>query len=664
MADSEELRETIALMKRELDTLRQDAVHSRTLLDALDSLLTVGDKDDPFASVFEVLLPMFDAILVIVLAHADSDDQVMKCIAASDTTLVGSLWQPDARLQKALNGRVVATLGGHDLGACMISGDLHANQEQPALYLPLTHQHNRRGLLLLLRKSGLPGFDRSHMALAHKFSLLASHALAARSAQHSEVESQRLKQLTDQLTDSQRALAYRANHDQLTGLPNRAYIQELVAERLTQKRPGDKFALAFIDLDDFKRVNDVYGHTTGDALLRGIADRLRTQIRGDDILGRISGDEFVLVLDPFDEKNKIVSMIERISDLLKQPFDLNGVQVKASGSIGVALYPAHGRDYETLRRNADTAMYRTKLTAKGTVGFFNRALGRSMSERLRLEQQLRAAFNARMFRCALQAKVAIRSGRVFGFETLLRWVDADGNVRLPGTFLPIASDLGLLDGIALLQLEELLSALPRLDQRFGENMLYSFNVSAAQASRPGFMKALIGRITQSGRGRNFTLELTEESLLRADNFRNHILPLLRDTGIGIAIDDFGTGYSSLSMLAELTVDEIKIDRSFITHIQSRPHQQSILHAIESLGRTFGIRLIAEGIETKDELAWLLDNSGLLAAQGFFFHRPAFIADLVDTDQPGDALVPPAIRQAIGRQRTPPPRNIQLDQNLL
>ncbi|MDR0775440.1 MAG: EAL domain-containing protein [Azonexus sp.] len=645
MSHAEELRETIVSMQRELDMLRLETTHSRTLLDALDALLVVSGEDDPFASVFSVLLPIFDAALAIALACPSDHDDTMECVASNDACLVGSLWQPDAQLQKALRGRIVATLGSHDLGSCMTSGSLVPGDDQPALYLPLT-QHSRRGLLLLLRECGKPGFDRSHVILARKFSLLASHALAARDAHRREIESQRLKQLTDQLTDSQHALAHRANHDQLTGLPNRAHVQELVEERLARKRPGEKLALAFIDVDDFKRVNDIYGHDVGDALLRGIADRLGKQIRANDILGRISGDEFVVILDPFRERSEIVSLVRRISELLHQPFDLDGVQVKGSGSIGVALYPVHGRSYEALRRNADTAMYRAKTSAKGSVEFFNRALSRSMSERQCHEQQLRAAFAARMFRCALQAKVDIRSGRIIGFETLLRWVDAQDVVHAPDTFLPIASELGLLDGITLMQIEELLSWLPQLDQRFGKDIVYSLNISAIQASHPGFMKTLIGRIAQSGRARNFMLELTEESLIRANTFQTDSLPLLREAGIGIAIDDFGTGYSSLAMLTELTVDEIKIDRSFIACIQDRPHQQSILRAIGSLGRALGIDLVAEGIETENELAWLLDNSGIGAGQGFLFHRPAFIPALLDADLPGNRPPLSAITQAI------------------
>ncbi|MCL2345465.1 MAG: EAL domain-containing protein [Desulfobulbus sp.] len=635
MANSEELRETIVLMQRELDMLRQEASHSHTLLDALDALLMTPSEDDPFAGVFSVLLSIFDVAQAIVLVRSDADEPTMECIASSNFDLIGSRWQPDARLKKALNGRIVATLGSHDLAACTTAAGLVAGKDQPALYLPLI-QHGRRGLLLLLRASGKPGFNRADVTLARKFSLLALHALAARDAHHSEAESQRLKQLTDQLSDSQRALTHRANHDQLTGLPNRAHVHELVEERLARKRPGEKLALAFIDLDDFKRVNDLYGHATGDALLRGIANRLRTQIRAHDILGRISGDEFVVVLDAFRKREEIASLVQRISEALRRPFDLDGVQVKCSGSIGVAFYPVHGHDYETLRRNADTAMYRAKTLAKGSVEFFSRVLGRSLSERLYAEQQLRAAFDANLFHCALQARVDIRSGRLIGFETLLRWVDAQGAVHLPGAFLPIANQLGLLDDIALRQMEELLSALPRLNQRFGQPLVYSFNISATQASRSGFMKTLIDRIAQSGQARHFIFELTEESLLQTASFQTHILPLLHEAGIGVSIDDFGVGYSSLSLLAKLTVDEIKIDRSFITGILDSPHQQSILRAIESIGRALGIDLIAEGIETESELAWLLAHSGIASGQGFLFHCPAFIPDLLATGLSGAA----------------------------
>lgn len=629
MANSEELRETIVSMQREIDVLRREKGHATTLLNALDALLVVPGGDDPFASVFDALLPMFEAQLAIVLEQASPSEDILDCVASNDHGLTGSRWRPDSRINKVLSGRIVTTLSSHELDTCRLSGDARLASNQPALYLPLG-QRGRRGLLILLRKEGEPGFDRAHVALAGKFSLLASHALAARNAQRSEVESQRLKQLTHQLTESQQTLAFRANHDQLTGLSNRTHIEELVDSRLAQKAEGEKLALAFIDLDDFKRVNDLYGHTMGDALLTGVANRIRSQIRKSDILGRISGDEFVVVLDPYEERRDVSALMSRIHKLLEQPFDIEGTQIKTSGSIGVALYPTHGDSYEALRRNADAAMYRAKSVSKGGTEFFSRSLGRAMSDRLRLEQRLREAFENQRFKCVLQGKFDTRTRQILGFEVLVRWVDERGHIHAPGTFLQPASELGLLDGIASMQLEELLGRLPALDARFGDSVKYSFNVSADQASRPGFMKQIIRQLTNSGRAERFTFELTEESFLKAEAFQSQVLPHLRSAGIGISIDDFGTGYSSLSLLANITADEIKIDRSFIKDIDNRGDHQSILRAIESLGKALNVSVVAEGIETENELLYLQDHTGIRYGQGFLFHRPAFIDDLLST----------------------------------
>ncbi len=630
MEDSEELREAIVSMRRELDMLRTEAAHASTLLNSLDALLVVSGEDDPFAGVFSALLPVFDASHAVVLAQSGEHDSALECVASNDVRLTGSRWLPDSRIARVLAGKIVTTLSSHELGACMVSGKAVLSDDQPAIYLPLGVR-DRRGLLILLRSPGKDGFDRTHVTLARKFSLLASHALAAREAHQSEVESLRLKQLTDKLTDSQQELAFRANHDQLTGLPNRAYVQELVDGLLANKQPGEKLALAFIDLDDFKRVNDIHGHAAGDALLCEVADRIRSQLRPTDILGRISGDEFVVILNPLAERRAIVSLVDRIRDMLQKPFDIEGVMIKGGGSIGVSTYPTHGRDYETLRRNADAAMYRAKTLAKGSVHFFNRSLGRAMSEKLLLEQRLRAAFEEKRFKCVLQAKVDIHTRRIVGFETLVRWVDEQGNVHAPGTFLASASELGLLDGIAGMQLEELLSRLPDLDLRYGDGMIYSFNVSANQASRPAFMKSIIRQIANSGRSHNFTLELTEESFLKAEAFQSQILPLLRAADIGISIDDFGTGYSSLSLLADITADEIKIDRSFVKSIFNKPQNQSILRAIESLGRALDISMVAEGIETEEELSYLRAHTRIQFGQGYLFHRPQFIDDLARPD---------------------------------
>ena len=631
MEGSEELREALVTLRRENDLLRVETTHANLLLKALDAVLCVDGDDDPFTEVFSALKPVFDYAHAIVLIEVDETAgdlaSELECVAASRAAAVGSRWRQDKLLGKALAGRIVTTVTEVGVTAWPDVPDLDLAGREPALYLPLGVR-GRRGLMLLLRECDKPGFDRAHVALAKKFSLLASHALAAKRASQTEAESHRLKHLTDELEASQQALRHRANHDQLTGLPNRAYIQELVGEAIARHRQGEKLALAFIDLDDFKRVNDIYGHAAGDALLKAVSERVRSSIRGTDIFGRISGDEFVIVLDPVTRRSDVSSLVNRMRARLREPFSFEGAEIRPSASIGVAIHPMHGGDYETLRRHADMAMYRAKTISKGGVAFFNRELGRKATEKHILERELREALDARAFHCALQKKADIRTGAVVGFEALLRWVDRHGTVHLPGTFLPLASELGLLNDITDLVVDDLAAALPALDARFGTAVRYSVNVSPTQAVNMQFMEGLVRRLRQTGRTSSFMLELTEESLAATGPFQSQVLPLLRDAGIGLSIDDFGTGYSSLSTIADLTVDELKIDRSLISAIHTRPRNQSILRAIESMGLALGISVVAEGIETMEEKLYLMAQTGLRIGQGYLFHRPQLLDDLL------------------------------------
>lgn len=631
MEGSEELREALVTLRRENDLLRVETTHANLLLKALDAVLCVAGEDDPFAGVFSALMPVFECSHAIVLIEQEDAVDELACVAASAAPVVGSRWPQDRLLGKALSGRIVATVAEAGVTTWPTVPGLDLVGREPALYLPLGVR-GRRGLMLLLRECDGPGFDRAHVALAKKFSLLASHAFAAKRASQTEAESHRLKHLTEQLEISQQALQHRANHDQLTGLPNRAYIQELVGSMIDRKEPGEKLALAFIDLDDFKRVNDVHGHAAGDALLKEVADRIRSQTRGTDIFGRISGDEFVIVLDPICRRSDASGVVARMRESLRQPLRIEGAEIHPSASIGVAIYPAHGKDYETLRRHADMAMYRAKTSAKGSIAFFNRELGRIAVEKLKLEQRLRHALETRAFRCALQQKVDIRSHAVVGFEALLRWVDERGDVHRPGHFLPLASKLGLLDDMTFLLLDDLLGNLPFLDAQYGTTLRYSINISPVQATRNQFMQKLVQRLHASGRASSFMLELTEETIAATCSFQSHILPLLREGGIGLSIDDFGTGYSSLATIADLTADELKIDKSLITAIHERPRNQSILRAIESMGAALGLSVVAEGIETIEENLYLMAHTRLNIGQGYLFHKPELLTELIRPPQ--------------------------------
>ena len=649
MEGSEELREALVTMRRELDLLRTETTHANLLLKALDTVLCVEGDDDPFAGVFSALMPVFECAHVVVLIEREDGAQGLECVASSAPAAIGSRWEQDRVLGKVLSGRIVTTIAEAGGAVRPEVPGLDLAGGESALYLPLGVR-GRRGLMLLLRSGEKPGFDRAHVALAKKFSLLASHAFAAKRASQTEAESHRLKHLTEQLEASQRALQHRANHDQLTGLPNRAYIQELVGAALARRKPDGNLALAFIDLDDFKRVNDIHGHAAGDALLRAVAERVRSTIRHSDIFGRISGDEFVIVLDPIERRSDITALVKQIRQRLGEPMRIEGAEIRPSASIGVAIHPMHGNDYDTLRRHADMAMYRAKTMSKGSITFFNRQLGKKARERHRLEREIRNALDDRAFRCALQRKVNIRTGAVVGFEALVRRVDRDGGVHAPGSFLPLASEMGVLDAITDLVVADLVGTLPGLDACFGKAARYSINISPTQAANRQFMQRLVRQLGETGRAGCFMLELTEESLVAAEAFQAQILPQLRDAGIGISIDDFGTGYSSLAKLADLTVDEFKIDRSLISSIHNRPRNQSILRAIESMGTALGISVVAEGIETVDENLYLMANTRLTIGQGYLFHKPQLLADLLQ-DEPGAPPCPvPAVHAAGVRKR--------------
>ncbi len=430
----------------------------------------------------------------------------------------------------------------------------------------------------------------------------------------------------------ERDLARRAFHDDLTGLPSHALMGEIVGAAVRQHQRGGHFALAFIDLDNFKQINDYYSHAIGDELLKAVANRIGQLIRGGDTLSRISGDEFLLLIDPIADPQDLPPLLERLIQALKQPFQIRGRQLLTSASIGASVYPMHGDSYDTLRRNADSAIVRAKRERKGSAAFFDESMGRALSARMETEQRLRTAVRERRFRAAFQPKVRLATGEVDGFEALIRWVDADGSVRPPGAFIQLATELGLLDELTGFVVDDVARYLPALRERFGAYCSVSINVSALQAGDERFMGRLVDRLRSSGVASHVVVELTEDALLSTQHFQHTVLPRLREAGIRLSIDDFGTGYSSLSMLADLTADEVKVDRAFITAIHERPRSQGILRAVESLCLVLGLEVVPEGFETEAEYAYLRDQSSITMAQGYWFAKPQFIETLLVDDR--------------------------------
>lgn len=419
----------------------------------------------------------------------------------------------------------------------------------------------------------------------------------------------------------------RAYYDELTDLPTRRVIEKHVGDIIGHSGEASHFALAFLDIDNFKHINDYYGHSVGDALLVQFAKRLALDLRGTDMLSRISGDEFLLLLNPIQSQQEVAEYLELLVQRLRAPFFIDGSEVFASASIGVSLYPEHGRGYDALHQNADIAMYRVKNETKGAAVFFDSSMESEALARMATEQALRLAILDKRFCCAFQPKVDIRSLEIKGIEALVRLRNDDGVIQAPGTFINLAVELGLIDELTHLVLAEIMKSIDLIDETFGAGASISINVAAKQAGNPEFMRAFAKAIEETGCPTRFIVEVTEDAFVAKTHFQDDILPMFRALGVGISIDDFGIGYSSLSALADITADEIKIDRSFITDIHKRPRSQGILRAIESLSEALGMTVIAEGVETFEELAYLQATTKIRYAQGYYFSKPIFLEEL-------------------------------------
>jgi cyclic di-GMP phosphodiesterase Gmr len=496
--------------------------------------------------------------------------------------------------------------------------------DEPAASLSKDLAHRRETGLELLRAGHPAVVEEPGINAAGKQTLLTTHRpvrIADRNLLlSSSVDISEQKAREDQLFRS-------AYYDELTGLPSRRVIEHHASNLLQRTETQAKFALAFLDIDNFKHINDYYGHTTGDALLVEFAKRVGLDLRESDMLARISGDEFLLLLDPIQNEHEVAEYIDFTLRRLKAPFFIEGSEIFASTSIGVSLYPDHGRSFDLLCQNADIAMYCVKNDGKGAASFFDAGMEREALARMKVEQSLRLAILEKRFCCAFQAKVDIRTQDIKGIEALVRLRDDEGVIQAPGTFINLAVELGLIDELTHLVLLEIVKSIDLINETFGSETSISINVAAKQAGNPEFMRSFALALEATGYPKRFMIEVTEDAFVAKSHFQDEILPIFRKLGVGVSIDDFGIGYSSLSALADITADEIKIDRSFITDIHKRPRSQGILRAIESLSEALGMTVIAEGIETFEELAYLQAATKIRYAQGYYFSRPVFLEEL-------------------------------------
>jgi diguanylate cyclase (GGDEF)-like protein/PAS domain S-box-containing protein len=417
-------------------------------------------------------------------------------------------------------------------------------------------------------------------------------------------------------------LERQANFDALTGLANR----NLLGDRLKQAiQHADRNRLTvgvvLIDIDNFKFLNDSIGHDFGDALLTAIARRLQTLIREEDTLARYGGDEFVLVVNEYQSERSISSVVDKVLSGVAEPISLQGHEIRVTCSIGVSLYPQDGNDSETLLRHADMAMYRAKEAGRHTFQMFKSDMTQRIHERLSLEHAMHKAIELNEFWLEYQPQVDLKTGRIFGAEALIRWRHPEQGMISPVRFIPIAEDSDLIIPIGEWVMRTACAQCKAWQDAGLQSIVMSVNVSVRQFKQENFADRVIAILAETGLAPEcLELELTESVLMTHVEELLEVLDRLRAAGIRLAVDDFGTGYSSLNYLKRLPVDKLKIDRSFVRDIPENQNDMAIAHAIIALARSMNLTVIAEGVETKEQLEFLR-TSDCDEIQGYYFSKP-------------------------------------------
>jgi diguanylate cyclase (GGDEF)-like protein len=419
-----------------------------------------------------------------------------------------------------------------------------------------------------------------------------------------------------------RQMAHSAEHDFLTGLPNRMLLNDRVGQAIAlAARHVKKVAVLFLDLDGFKHINDSLGHQVGDKLLQSIAKRLVDCIRGSDSVSRQGGDEFVVLLLELEHAEDAAVTARRMLQAVAQPHSIGQHDLHVTASIGVSVYPDDGLDADTLIKNADTAMYQAKENGRRSFQFFKPAMNVRAVERQFIEEGLRGALERRDFALHYQPKVNLTTGAITGAEALIRWTHPARGSISPADFIPVAEDCGLILPIGAWVLREA-CAQARIWMDAGLPVAsMAVNVSAMEFRAENFLENLFAVLAETGLDpKSLELELTESVLMKHAASAAAILQTLRESGIRVTVDDFGTGYSSLSYLRKFPVDALKIDQSFIRQISSAGNDTVIVKAVIGMGRSLKLRVIAEGVEKLEELAFLRAYR-CDEAQGYYFSRP-------------------------------------------
>jgi len=440
----------------------------------------------------------------------------------------------------------------------------------------------------------------------------------------------RANMLASSLDRANSELLQLAMHDNLTRLPNRVLLEDRLDQAIhNASRSGRRFAVLFLDLDGFKAVNDVYGHHVGDELLRDVSRRILACKREEETVARLGGDEFVVVFDISGPEDAAM-LAEELVDLLSEPYLINGVTAHVSASVGIALYPENGRSRHELMINADAAMYHAKEQGRRGFRFFETAMNANVHQQLKLQQDLRRALDRGEFTLHYQPKLVSPSGPMVGVEALLRWNKPGEGLVPPDQFLPVAERTGLIVPIGNWVIDEACRQMRVWRDAGHAEWTVAVNVSTAQLNHVGLVDTLRDALARHGiDARHLTVEVTESTAMRDAETSLAILNQVAALGVGISIDDFGTGYSSLLYLKQLPADELKIDRGFVTELAQGNDDEAIVAAIIALGKTLGLKIVAEGVETVEQQE-LLTRLGCNALQGFLLGSPVSAAELPRT----------------------------------
>lgn len=447
--------------------------------------------------------------------------------------------------------------------------------------------------------------------------------------------------LAEQVQAAKDNLEHLVYHDMLTDLPNRTLLQDRLGQAIEMARRQDRqLAVMFMDLDQFKHINDSLGHAVGDQLLQSVAQRLVACVRQSDTISRQGGDEFVLLLPCIEQAEDAALSAQKILVAIELPHRIGQHDLHISVSIGISIYPDDGQDAETLIKNADSAMYHAKESGRNTFEFFEQEMNARAVQRQSTEASLRRALERQEFVLHYQPKIDLQSGTIVGVEALIRWQHPQRGLLLPEQFVTIAEECGLILPIGRWVLREachqaqawLLAGLPPIT--------VAVNTSAFEFRAKDFLENIRATLEDARLEPHYLeLELTESALMRDVESTDSVLCALAELGVKLAIDDFGTGYSSLSYLRKFPIDTLKIDQSFVNDMTRNPDDAAIVCAVISMAKSLRLRVIAEGVETPEQLAFLLARQ-CDEGQGYHFGRPVAAEALASLLQTGVSRSPP------------------------